>query len=126
MVHRFDGVHSALLGRVGDEGATFALVVGVPEDGALLDGAELTEELPHIVLRALLGQHAHEQFPLWSDVWHLRLVVGGWRGDSGAEPVRLAGGGGRAVVRVDVGVVVGGAAGVLALHVHRQDRKSVV
>jgi len=47
-----------------DEGTPFALAVGVSEDGALLDIAEVTEHLLQILLVLRLPQHAHKHLPV--------------------------------------------------------------
>ena len=43
-------------------GCTSTDGIGVTQDGALLDRTERAEHHPHVVLRDLLGQHAHKQF----------------------------------------------------------------
>lgn len=50
---------------VGDEGAAFALSI-LPEHRALLYLPVYVEHAPHVVLRVLFRQHAHEQLAIWN------------------------------------------------------------
>ena len=43
---------------------TSADAVVVPEHGAVLDGPELTEHAPDLLLAELLAHHPHEDLPL--------------------------------------------------------------
>ena len=57
-----------------DKGAALAVSILIPEDGALLDGAVVLEDVPDLVLGLLLAEHPHEQLPVLAPVG---LVVRG-------------------------------------------------
>ena len=61
-------------GRQLDKGAALAVSILIPEDGALLDGAVVLEDVPDLVLSLLLAEHTHEQLPVLAPVG---LVVRG-------------------------------------------------
>ena len=57
-----------------DKGAALAVSILISEDGALLDGAVVLEDVPDLVLGLLLAEHPDKQLPVLASV---RLVVRG-------------------------------------------------
>jgi len=70
-----------------DKSASLAVSILISQDGALLDGAVVLEDVPDLVLGLLLAEHPHEQLPVLAPVGlvisglHLQRSVHPWQCD---------------------------------------------